>query len=834
MKVLYIGLQHVTAYTERQTLDLQQIPAGMVAIMGENGSGKTTLMEAPYGAWFREFQSREKNITDYATSEDGALVVGFEDAAGDTFEARLSIDGTRRKVAAVLSKNGQPITDGKTPSYDAAIRALLPPPELLLATVFAAQNRRGSFITADTAERMTLLSALLGLDRYARLEARSRGWARAAQDAAATVAGRIQAIGHLVDDERMRGLAEEGAALDAERDALQRAADAVRARLADADARLAQHRADHEAFVPAQGDVMTCAQVAHEARFAAEQLSNRISRHDTDTETARGRLIDQHRKALAQIEDDIRNRDAIAAELVSAEEAVAEERAELQRRIGVLRADVERAGEIRAAVDRRAAITTQRGALERVREYAREQRDGLAETIRGYRDQLAEASRAQEYADALTRQSILITDVPCHAEGIYATCPLLADAVRARDEAARLRANTVDVDAITAAKHAAIDIADANDRQLYEASDVIAALDMESEQLAPVAAMAGSLEMAEAQIAGLGAQLEGLGARLSRERAAAKARESRRQSALKERLTLTAADHLEAVTRFDAEAFERRQQLIADRDEARRSQADADTTLATVTARRDDAHAGHTAYVAADVDKRAILIQDASAQQDLAVAQSQATDLSRRLAEVATLRAEWMAARQRHRALQQETATALQFVACFSRDGLPLLEIDAAGPAVSALTNELLEAALGERRFTVDLITQRARATKSKAGETMKDTLDLLILDAEQGGAPRSLSDLSGGEQVLVDEALKGAIALYMNQKNPSPFRTCFRDETTGPLSEANTTRYLSMLRRIHEIGGFHHTLFISQNPDAALLADARVRITKGQIAIVA
>jgi DNA repair exonuclease SbcCD ATPase subunit len=162
------------------------------------------------------------------------------------------------------------------------------------------------------------------------------------------------------------------------------------------------------------------------------------------------------------------------------------------------------------------------------------------------------------------------------------------------------------------------------------------------------------------------------------------------------------------------------------------------------------------------------------------------------------------------------------------RDGLPVLEIDAAGPTISAYTNELLTACFGAR-FSVELVTQREKAD----GKGHVDDFSIQVFDNAAGGDPRDIADLSGGEQVIVAEALMNAISIYVNTTSPIPVRTCWRDETTGALDPENAQRYLAMLRKVQELGGFHHVFFISHNPDAAAQADAQIRVANGTAAIV-
>jgi exonuclease SbcC len=161
------------------------------------------------------------------------------------------------------------------------------------------------------------------------------------------------------------------------------------------------------------------------------------------------------------------------------------------------------------------------------------------------------------------------------------------------------------------------------------------------------------------------------------------------------------------------------------------------------------------------------------------------------------------------------------------RDGLPVLEIDAAGPTVSAYCNDLLASCFGPR-FTVELVTQAAKAD----GKGTKEVFELRVLDNERGGDARDLNDLSGGEQILVDEALKNALALFINARQAGAIETIWRDETTGPLDPDNAVRYIEMLRRVQSIGQFHHVLFVSHNPAAAALADTQVRLADGVLTV--
>ncbi|MFL5409471.1 MAG: hypothetical protein ACJ79O_26940, partial [Myxococcales bacterium] len=162
------------------------------------------------------------------------------------------------------------------------------------------------------------------------------------------------------------------------------------------------------------------------------------------------------------------------------------------------------------------------------------------------------------------------------------------------------------------------------------------------------------------------------------------------------------------------------------------------------------------------------------------------------------------------------------------RDGLPILEVDQAGPTVAAYCNELLQASFGGR-FTVDLVTQELKRTAGRDGSLYKDAFELKVYDTERGGEARDLGDLSGGEQTIVDEALKNAIALFLSAR-VSGWRTVWRDECSGSLDPENAHRYIAMCRRMLELGRYHHLFFVTHSADVARLADAQIVVADGRM----
>jgi exonuclease SbcC len=163
----------------------------------------------------------------------------------------------------------------------------------------------------------------------------------------------------------------------------------------------------------------------------------------------------------------------------------------------------------------------------------------------------------------------------------------------------------------------------------------------------------------------------------------------------------------------------------------------------------------------------------------------------------------------------------------FGRDGLQALEIDAAGPEVSSITNELLLAVFGPR-FTLSLRT----VTEAKGGRVQREVFDVLVLDGESGGS-RTYAALSGGQQVLIDVSLRLALCIFNARRNAHMFDSLFCDEIDGALDETLSARFPAMLRRAMALGGFSRIYFVSHKPAVSAQADALIEVANGRASIV-
>lgn len=772
MRLDTLMLRGVLRFQDTLTVDLRDLPPGLIAITGPNGAGKTTLLESVPACLWRTFPSRrDRSLVDYASGRDAFLEVSFALDGRGTYRARVALDGVSRQSDAVIEQitpDGlrQVLTDGKVTSYDAWIRTHLPSVELVLASVFAAQNRAGSFVTADRKARKQLFAQLLGLEHY-----------EAMAQTARTAMG-------LVDEQRTRARAMH--------DLLTRETGP------DVTARLhAEANALQEALARLERDEVTLNDRWPALEAERESLARDVGRYEALTRR-QAELHQEIQRADAAAADLARQRQRVDAET---QQTVAAVEAQLAATLGTIAQKIgNNQGLLTDAQTIRQAVQDLEAVDAAVRE-ASHQAEQMSEPLSETRAALDEA-RARRQTHQTTLQAIertradanVLSTVPCAGQGPYAACGFLQRAQRAQHDLAALEAR-LDPEA-EAAVEALQGHLDEQQAAYQAALRLRARLTSQATAIRPLAARAERLAVAEARIAELD------GARTLATTQAAHARETA--------LALQGERHADLTAQGE--------QIAALRAQRERERAAAATEAAPLAAAVVRARDLEGALALCRQDRERLI-----------------ADRARLDARQQALADQWAQYRARRREVEAIDAWAQtldtewlewQLLAkAFGRDGLPVLEIDAAGPTVSAYCTDLLQACFGGR-FSVELVTQEAKLS----GKGTKETFDVRVYDNLRGGEPRDLADLSGGEQVIVDEAIKNAIACFANVRSALPMQTCWRDETTGALDPENALRYVAMLRRLQAIAGFQHVLFVTHNPEAAALADVQWVVDDGQV----
>jgi len=204
-------------------------------------------------------------------------------------------------------------------------------------------------------------------------------------------------------------------------------------------------------------------------------------------------------------------------------------------------------------------------------------------------------------------------------------------------------------------------------------------------------------------------------------------------------------------------------------------------------------------------------------------------------AQLEQARAQAARTEERLQVLEQELALVRQeqddweyLAGVFGADEIQLLEIQSAGPELSEIVNDLLEGCL-DNRFEIRFRTQRPKAD----GRGFVDDFDVEVRNKSLDRTC-TVDELSGGQFVLVNEALNLGIAMYNARKGEGiRYEMLFRDETIGALDQHNGLEYVRMLRRAMEIGGFYQVVFISHTQGVWELADRVVEVKDGKVNVV-
>ena len=864
MRPLRLSLQGITRFDKPLTLDLSEAPPGLIAITGGNGEGKTTLLDclAP-AALFRTLSTRPGSLKEHCNRRDSSIELDME-FGGRVYRHKLTIDpdaaGGRGKEEAFLFEDGVPVTDRLAKAYDEAVARIYPSQAVFFASAFAAQNRTGNFLQLAMSERKELFATLLGLGHLQTLSERSGAGRRpldaiaASLDELAATLIRDQAEAVTLAAELVTAQAQV-VALDAEASAAGVEAATVRERLTELRRRLGEANAEREKalnrrrILSTQGDAH--ADVVNENQRSIEKIERDHEAGIEHTRTQAARLIEA--TALhTRLSADYREASARLAGLEAEHRSAVKSAGEKAERLDKMSTTRIRLGMEQEALTlitgRVSAAGDARGILARAQTLLGEM-ESRVKTERGrVTTATAEATRGKDRAttalEQAKRSAELLDGVPCGGGfGLFGThergpvdcgsCRFLADA---RSAQAHIEGYQDDLhraeEAVAETEADAASLAELEVKLIGQRAEVdtltrsVAALTRDEAQAVQVRGTIRSLEEALADEGRLTVSLAEDRARVgelatdvadTRAKVAALATEGATAQAAK--ASLTGAD--QALRTAEAEVA-RLPLLRATRDTARTRMAELQADLAELVIPPPAEALAEEVRTVGD-EQAGVDARHASASRAAREARTASDRLHGRLDALGDLTAREAALTERRRAVSLRRAG---FVLCeqgFGQAGIQALEIDAAGPEVSTIANQLLTSAFGGR-FTLQLRTVQ----EAGRGKVQKEVFDIVVLDGESGGA-RQHAALSGGEQVLVDEALKLALAIFNSRRAGAPFETLFRDEADGALSEEAAARYPEMLRKAVDLGGFRNVYFITHRQTCAEQADARIVVSGGQ-----
>jgi exonuclease SbcC len=707
---------------------------------------------------------------------------------GSSWTIRHLLDKVSGKSeAAVFDSAGAAVLpDTKVRSFDAWAAKHLPSPEVLYACMFAPQGAEG-FLGAKPGERKAVLLRLLGIERYEAL-------AKDAGERARSERSRLETLVARLADEKARG--GDLIACEAELERARTAADAASTALTAA-------RAELEAVTEALRGR------SEEERLARERQARR---DDLAAKLVAGKA------ALVDLEERIRNNRAVLAQAVAIRAAVVEAerlRSELEK--SKTAATVARSEARQLGAQAASATRTREGLESRIRR-AKEALAGRAEvdkavaSVASHEDALREADSAVGVAETALEE-LQGKRAAGGDERIGALRGgLNSIAEETSDEPGETARRTLAVDDAAFAFAAALPkeletakrgLADARARR-EKASKAL-------DQIRTVAARASQLDAAANDQREAESEL----AKVDAKELTEKARQREADAVEHEQRSAALSSALEQIQSVAAKAgplagAEGRLAELEPAAEAKRVELRAlDEQLAGLPplgapAPLSDAEA-RAAVTARDREHREAEAAAVRAAQAL----ERAREVAGRLAELEGQRA----------GVEAELADWTRLAGDLGRDGLQALEIDAAGPELTALVNDLLHTCHGPR-WTVRVETQRLSAD----GKKTLEGCDVMVLDTV-GGREAEGGTFSGGERVMIGEALSLALSMLACRRAGIERPTLVRDESGAALDPENARVYVAMLRRAAQIIGADRVLFVSHSREVVEMADSRIEV---------
>lgn len=219
----------------------------------------------------------------------------------------------------------------------------------------------------------------------------------------------------------------------------------------------------------------------------------------------------------------------------------------------------------------------------------------------------------------------------------------------------------------------------------------------------------------------------------------------------------------------------------------------------------------------------------------LVEAQSKATETAAGELVAARTKLELVNASQNRIAeLKREIAAADDLYADWARltadlgpNGLQAMEISAAEPEFNVLTNDLLERCSSSR--------WRIRFETTRLSHDGKDEIEdcpIIVTDNEKGREDE-IETYSGGERVVLEEAISLALTVLSCQHSGAEGSTLVRDETGPALADEFGPMYITMLRRAAEIIKASKVIFISHSRELQQLADVGLLFDKGKVRVL-
>lgn len=761
IKLCLRGAKGTRNISELIEIDFTKYDKGLIAIVGTNGAGKTTIVE---------------NLHPYPNmpSHSGSLINQFYlegsyrdltvEMNGNEYRFLLKIDAIHERIESYVYKNGEPINDGKRPSYMEIVNELFGSPDLYFKSVFSSQKDSG-FLGMRTANRKEMFAELLGLSGLQKIS-------DYAKERAKDIRTRIDILQSDItkqqtEIENIEPLKADACKIESaikEQNITLREWQHKKAETENRISELKQKQAVQDNIVKQIDDLTGQIQ-----RWSAEQITEN-SQYDSDyksLESKKVHLLEQ----LVEYETLLESKSGIEQGL-----KIKQEQNDLLNKKREYESELK---EAKLKLDAES---------DRLKSHIRE----IKMKIIGLED-----SR-MEYLES----SKLIEKVPCQQKSstsdklsqeimvivneCFSDCPLISQAMKNNNQIPELdkRINELESELelvdktelqklIDKAGDLKSTIIQLNDK-INEAYYIFNILGHNNVDLEFLEDAERKLSDAETRKEMLSQEHESNNERL----------ESLRKSHEKK-----IADIQKQITEITEKRYDLKESvninLVIDIENYEIELACVDKDIKTVNATQIDRER-----------------QLASTKSEIERLLKVKTDLEADKKELSD---------QKHDYTDWNTLTM-----AFGRNGIQALELENASPQVTEIANDILQ--IFDNRFQVRFDTTKINKSDGKQVEAF----DITVTNSE---GEQKLEDLSGGERVWIMVALQKAIAIYMRQNCDRRFDTVIADECDGALDTERAQAFYDATVKAHDIMEAQHTIFITQRREIAEQCPQRIEL---------
>lgn len=180
----------------------------------------------------------------------------------------------------------------------------------------------------------------------------------------------------------------------------------------------------------------------------------------------------------------------------------------------------------------------------------------------------------------------------------------------------------------------------------------------------------------------------------------------------------------------------------------------------------------------------------------------------------------------RRRATEEELHDYRVLSGDLGRNGIQADLIDAAAPELTESATDLLRASVGPRWAV------RFDSTRDLADGRTVDGFAIRVLDTETG-RDDDAADWCGGETALIGNAVADAVAILACKRGRIEAPTLVRDEAAAALDAHNEAAWVQMLRRTASIVRASRVFVVTHSERVRSMCDGAIEVANGSIRVV-